>query len=95
MKLDAPIERAILISCESTVFNEFSVILVANGVLPITIAKMAACTPILVPIKNLVIGAIATIKIIIGKERIISVILAKTPWIIGCGDKPFYQSSQE
>ena len=40
---------------------------------------MAACTPILVPIKNLVIGAIATIKIIIGKERIISVILAKTP----------------
>ena len=34
---------------------------VANGVLPNVIANIAALTPIFVPIKNLVMGAIATI----------------------------------
>ena len=79
---------AIRISWGSTVFSAFSVNLTAKGVLPSVIANIAAFTPILVPIKKRVTGAIATIKIIIGNERVISVILSNMAWNAGCGDSP-------
>ena len=63
----APKDFAASINPSSTSFKAFSIILAINGAAPIVIGTIAAVSPILVPIKNLVNGINATNNISYGK----------------------------
>ena len=71
----APKERAAVMISGLTELRADSVIRPAKGVLPIVIDTIAGHIPIVVPTIKRVNGKRATIRIIVGNDRIMSVIL--------------------
>ena len=85
----APKDFAASINPSSTSFKAFSIILAINGAAPIVIGTIAAVSPILVPIKNLVNGINATNNIINGKLLTIFTTNPTTEYTYLFGFNPF------
>ena len=87
--LTKPKDFAASINPSSTSFKAFSIILAINGAAPIVIGTIAAVSPILVPIKNLVNGINATNNIINGKLLTIFTTNPTTEYTYLFGFNPF------